>query len=135
MGAMSKMKGPILGGAAIAAGVMLMAPSTSSQARPIEGVSGGRNMSYEDMGPPSGSSMKPPPPGANISPKVYDMGGGGQTTRANIRMRVNDLNPSSRNFMRSARELSAGGNVNIRTRDDRSILDAHSLANKIHERL
>jgi hypothetical protein len=133
--ALSKAKGPALVGGAIAAGAMLMAPSISGVLKQREGVGGGRDLRYDDLGPPAGATMNPPPPGPNISPKVYDTGGVRPTTRANIRMRINDLDSSSRDFMRSARELSNGGNVSIRTRDDRSLLDSRSLASKIHERL
>lgn len=133
MGALNKAKKPILIGAAAAAGIMLMAPAMSGRIK--EGPGGGRNMSSEDFGPPGGQGMMPPPPRQNIAPRVYDLGSGRQTSHANIRMRVNDLNRSSRNFMQSAREMSNGGQVHIRTRDDRSALDARMLANKIQERL
>jgi len=126
---------PLLAGAGIAAGVMLMAPSTSGTLRSPEGSSAGRGMTPDDYGPPGGQGMLPPPPGMNASPRAYDLGGGKMTSHANIRMRINDLDSSSRDFMRSARQLSNGGQVNIRTRDDRSILDPRMLANKIHERL
>ena len=63
------------------------------------------------------------------------MGGAQMSSRANINMSLGDANASSRDFMRHARDLSNGGNVRIRTIDDRSILDSQSLANKIHERL
>lgn len=134
-GAVKRAKKPLLAGAGVAAGIMAMAPSTAGVLRTPEGPSAGRNMPPDDYGPPAGMPMNPPQPGMNASPRAYDIGSGKRSSHANIRMRVNDLNSSSRSFMRSARELSSGGNVNIRTRDDRSILDPQMLANKIHERL
>ncbi len=133
--AVKKAKGPMLIGAAAAAGIMLMAPSTSGVIRPIEGPQGGRNLDVSRFGPPSGEPMRPPPPRMNNSPRAYELSSGNQISRANIRMRLNDLNPSSRDFMRSARELANGGQVNIKARDDRSALDPRQLASKIHERL
>jgi hypothetical protein len=69
------------------------------------------------------------------SPKVYDMSGIKTSSRANIKMSMSDLDRTSSDFMRQARELAANSNVRIRTTDDRSILDPQRLANKIHERL
>jgi hypothetical protein len=135
MGALGKAKKPIMAGAAIAAGIMLMAPPVSGRIGSGEGARGGGGMSSDSFGPSGGEGMLPPPPRPNIAPKVYDMGSGRQTTRANIRMHVNDLDRSSRDFMQSARELSNGGQVHIRARDDRAALDPRMLANKIQERL
>lgn len=126
---------PLLAGAGLAAGIMLMSPSTASTVRNPEGVDGGRNLDPESYGPPGGLEMNPPTPRMNMSPKIYDSGGGRPVSHANIRMRTNDLDSSSSNFMRSARQLSNGSSVNIKTRDDRSMLDPRSLASKIHERL
>jgi hypothetical protein len=112
-----------------------MAPSTSGTLRTPEGTNAGRGMTPDNYGPPGTQGFSPPPPRMNNSPRVYDIGGSRMTSHANIRMRVSDLNFSSRNFMRSARQLTDGGRVNIRTRDDRSILDPRRLADKIHERL
>jgi len=135
-GAISRAKKPLLAGLGVAGGVMLMAPGVSgSIGSTPEGTSAGRGMMPDDYGAPSGPGMNPPSPGMNNAPRVYDIGSGNKTSHANIRMRTNDLNSSSRDFMRSARQLSSGGQVNIKTKDDRSILDPRSLANKIHERL
>ena len=133
--AFTKAKKPILAGAALAAGIMLAAPSTAGELRNPEGANAGRNMDPDYGMPPGGDGMYIPPARMNVSPKVYDIGGGRSVSHANIRMRTNDLDSSSGDFMRSARQLSNGGNVNIRTRDDRSALDTRMLANKIHERL
>lgn len=135
LSAVKKAKAPLMVGAAAAAGIMLMAPSTSGVLRKPEGVAGGRNMPPEDYGPPNGGPMQPPPAGPNRSPRIYDVGSGNRTSHANIRMRINDLDSSSRDFMASARSLSEGSGVRINARDDRSILDPRSLAGKIHERL
>jgi len=145
LSAINRAKKPMLAGLGIAAGVMLMAPSTAGVLRNPEGANGGRGMMPDDYGAPSGPSASPNnpdwkinyqmPPQMNASSRIYDIGSGSKTSHANIRMRVNDLNSSSRDFMASARQLSDGGNVNIRTRDDRSALDPRMLANKIHERL
>jgi hypothetical protein len=133
--ALNKAKGPILAGMGLAAGIMLAAPTTAGVLRNPESANAGRNLDADYMVPPGSEGMHVPQPGMNMSPKVYDMGSGKSVSRANIRMRTNDLDASSGDFMRSARQLSEGGSVNIRTRDDRSILDPRSLANKIHERL
>jgi hypothetical protein len=135
LSAVKKAKAPLMVGAAAAAGIMLMAPSTSGVLRKPEGAAGGRNMPPEDYGPPNGGPMQPPPAGPNRSPRTYDIGSGNRTSHANIRMRINDLDSSSRDFMASARALSDGSGVRINARDDRSILDPRSLAGKIHERL
>ena len=134
-GAIKRAKKPLLAGAGLAAGIMALAPSTAGVLRNPEGPNAGQNMSMDDYGPPSGPPMNPPNPGMNASPRAYDIGSEKRSSHANIRMRVNDLNSSSRDFMNSARQLSNGGNVNIRTRDDRSLLDPRMLASKIHERL
>lgn len=134
-GALGRASKPLLAGAGLAMGIMMMAPSTSGIMRNPEGSNSGRNLSPDTYGPSGGEGMSVPAPGMNMSPKIYDSGGGRPMSHANIRMRVNDLNSSSSGFMQSARQLSNGGNVNIRTRDDRSMLDPRSLANKVHERL
>jgi hypothetical protein len=135
MGALSKSKKPLLVAGAVAAGVMLMSPSISGSIGSGESPKGGRGMTSDSFGPPGGQGMSPPPPRPNLAPRIYDTGGVRQTSRANIRMRTNDLNNSSRDFMQSARELSNGSNIHIRARDDRSALDPQSLANKIGDRL
>lgn len=129
-----KAKKPLLLGAAAAAGVMLMAPSTAGSIRATRTTTGGgKNFTPEDLGPPSGVGLNPPSPGQNISPRVYDTGGARQTSRASIRMRLNDLESNSGDFMGSVRSL--GGKVRMQTSDDRSALDSRMLASKIHERL
>jgi hypothetical protein len=133
--AVKKGKAPILIGSTIAAGVMLSAPSISGTIAPTEGPNGGRNLSPDDLGPPRGLEMNAPPPQIMESPKVYDMSGLQVASRANIRMSMSDANRSSRDFMRHASVLARGGNVRIRTHDDREALNPHRLANKIHERL
>jgi len=135
LSAAGRAKKPLLAGLGVAAGIMLMAPSTAGVMRNPEGANSGRNVDFENPDYVGGHPMNPPSPGMNMSPKIYDMGGGRRTSHANIRMRTDDLNSSSDDLMRSARQLSNGGSVNIRTKDDRSILDANSLARKIHERL
>jgi len=135
MSAVKKGSKPLMVGAAAAAGIMLMSPSTSGVLRKPEGSAGGRNMPPEDYGPPNGGPIQPPPPGPNRSPRTYDIGSGNRTSHANIRMRINDLDSSSRDFMASARALSDGSGVRINAKDDRSILDPRLLASKIHERL
>jgi hypothetical protein len=128
-----KAKAPLLMGAAAAAGIMLMAPGTAGVLRMPEGPAGGANVTPEDIGPPGGPGLNPPPPRQNIAPRVYDIGSGRETNYANIRMRVDDLDSNSRDFMSSVR--SFGGNTRIQTSDDRSVLDPRLLAKKIHERL
>ena len=136
MNVIKRAKKPLLAGVGIATGVMLMAPAVSGTiGGGPEGPNAGRGMIPDDYGPPGSQGINPPLPGMNASPRLYDIGGGKMTSRANIRMRINDLDSSSRDFMRSARQVSDGGRVNIRTKDDRSILDPRMLANKIHERL
>jgi hypothetical protein len=136
LGALSKAKAPALVGAAIGAGMMLSAPSVSGALQaPREGPAGGRNINNIDLGPPAGVGVNPPPPRIMVSPKAYDMGGIKMSSRANIRMSMPDAQQSGGDFMRNARTLASGGNVRVRTTDDREALSPHRLANKIHERL
>ena len=135
LGTLKAAKGPLMIGAAAAAGIMLMAPSTAGVIRPAEGANAGRNLNNETLDVPSGMRVGPPPPGPNVSPKVYDSGGVRRTNRANINIQMRDLEGSRKDFMRSASQLSNSGRVNIRTRDDRSSLDPRRLADKITERL
>ena len=128
VGALKKAGKPMLLGAAAAAGIAMMAPAISGRLK--AGADGGRNLP-----PGDDQGMSPPPPRPLTPPKAYDIGGGRTLNRATIRMRMNDLNNNSKDFMRSARALSASGNVNVNTRDDRSLLDPRMLASKIHERL
>ena len=128
-------KTPALIGAAIAAGVMLSAPSISgSMAMPREGARGGRSLNRESIGPPQGLRMNPPTR-IMSSPKVYEMTGIKTASRANIRMSMADADASSGAFMRHARLLAESGSTNIRTTDDRSVMNPQRLASKIHERL
>ena len=128
-------KAPLLVGAALAAGVMLSAPSVSGVMPGKEGPAGGMNMNMTDMGPPAGMGMAPPQPRVMASPKAYDMSGVKMSSRANIRMSMPDANNSSVDFMRQASQLANGGKVRVRTTDDRAALNPHRLASKIHERL
>ena len=125
----------LLVGAALAAGVMLSAPSVSGVMPGKEGPAGGMNMNMTDMGPPAGMGMAPPQPRVMASPKAYDMSGVKMSSRANIRMSMPDANNSSVDFMRQASQLANGGKVRVRTTDDRAALNPHRLASKIHERL
>lgn len=126
----------LLGGAAAAAGIMLMAPSVSGVVSNPNMSGGGSNLGEEEISPPpSGSGMTPPPPRPNSSPRIYDIGSSRPTTHANIRMRTNDFDSSYQDFMGKARSLSSSGRVNIKTEDNRHLLDPMSLASKIHERL
>lgn len=135
-GALKKAKGPAVIGAAIAAGIMLSAPSISGAIhQPKEGPAGGRHLGPDDLGPPVGQSMMPPSPRIMQSPRVYDMSGIKMASRANIRMSMADADSSSRDFMRHASTLARGGNVRVRTVDDRNATSPQRLANKIHERL
>jgi hypothetical protein len=136
LGALKKAKAPALIGAALGAGIMLSAPSVSGAiAAPREGPAGGRNLNNMDLGPPAGVGVNPPPPRIMSSPKVYDMSGIKMSSRANIRMSMPDANEAGGDFMRHAGALANGGNVRVRTTDDRSALSPQRLANKIHERL
>jgi len=136
LGALKKAKGPALIGTAIAAGVMMSAPSASGALhQPQEGPASGRNLRPDDLGPPAGLGMNPPSLRIMQSPRVYDMSGIQTASRANIRMSMPDANNSSRDFMRHASTLARGGNVRVRTVDDRNALSPHRLANQIHERL
>lgn len=136
LGALNKAKAPALIGAAIGAGIMLSAPSISGAIMaPREGPAGGKNLNSIDLGPPTGVGVNPPEPRIMASPKVYDMSGIKQSSRANIRMSMPDMERSGGDFMRNAGALANGGNVRIRTVDDRSTLSPQRLANKIHERL
>lgn len=131
---LSKTKGPAMIGLAAAAGVAMMAPSVSGTLK-TDGPRAGRNFTPDDLGPSGGPGIAPPQPRIMSSPKVYDMSRMKTSTRANIRMSFGDADSSSGSLMNRARNLSNNGNVNIRTMDDRSILDPQRLANKIHERL
>ena len=128
-------KAPLMIGAALAAGVMLSAPSVSGVMPMKEGPGGGKNMNMTDMGPPAGVGMAPPQPRVMSSPKAYDMSGVKMSSRANIRMSMPDASSSSVDFMRQASQLANGGKVRVRTTDDRAALNPHRLASKIHERL
>ena len=128
-------KKPLMIGAGAAAALMMIAPSTSGSIRPTDSPQGGRGVTADTMGPPTGTGMAPPPPGMMHSPRVYNMGGGSRVSHANIRTRLGDFNSSSRDFMQSARQLSNGGHVNISVNDNRHILDPRRLAEKIEERL
>ena len=134
LNALKRNKKSMLIGGGIAAGLMFMAPATSGVIKPTTS-GGGEFLGEEDISPAYGLSMNPPPPRQNRSPRIYDIGSGRPTTHANIRMRMDDLNSSSRDFMSSAREMSQGGNVNIEARDNRLVTDPYLLASKIHERL
>lgn len=128
-----RVKGPAIVGGAIAAGIMLAAPSISGAIpTPSEG---GGNVTADDLGPPEGIGMDPPRPQIMESPKVYDMSGMTTSSRAKIRMSMSDADQSGREFMRHAGALANGASVRIKTIDDRSALSPHRLANKIHERL
>jgi hypothetical protein len=127
-------KGLLIGGG-IAAGLMFMAPSVSGSIANPNQSGGGRNLGEEELLPKGGPPMSPPPPGPNRSPRLYDVSGGRPTTHANIRMKMDDFNSSSQDFMESARSIAAGNRVNIRTQDNRQVTDPIMLANKIHERL
>lgn len=132
LGAIKANKKPLLYGAAAAAGLMLMAPSISGSI-PGGGSKAAMGLSPDDLREKtqmSGKGMMPPPQRMNASPRVYDIGSEKPNYRANIRTRTSDFNSSS--FTKDARSM--GGNTNIRTRDDRSILDPRRLAQKIHER-
>jgi hypothetical protein len=133
--ALSKAKAPLMIGAAVAAGVMLAAPSVSGAIPNKEGPAGGRNLGFSDLGPPAGMGMSPPAARIMASPKAYDMSGIKTSSRANIRMSMPDADRASPDFMRQARTLAAGSNVRVRTVDDRHALNPHRLASKIHERL
>jgi len=134
--ALRSAKVPAMIGGAVAAGVMLSSPSTSgSLSTGREGARSGRNMGPGDMGPPRGVKVNPPQPRIMASPKTYDMTGIGSSSRANINMSMSDADSSSSAFMRQVRMLSESGSANIRTSDDRNVLNAQRLANKIHERL
>ncbi len=136
LGALSKAKAPALIGAAIGAGMMLAAPSVSGALMaPREGPAGGRHLDAGNLGPPAGVGVSAPPPRIMTSPKAYDMSGIKMSSRANIRMSMPDAEQSGGDFMRHASTLASGGNVRVRTTDDRSALSPHRLANKIHERL
>lgn len=136
LGALKKAKAPALIGAAIGAGMMLSAPSVSGAIMaPREGPAGGKNLNNIDLGPPAGVGVNPPEPRIMESPKVYDMSGIQMSSRANIRMSMPDANQAGSDFMRHAGALASGGNVRVRTVDDRSALSPQRLANKIHERL
>lgn len=133
--ALKAAKGPLIAGAAVAAGVMMAAPSVSGAMPYKEGAAGGQNMRFSDMGPPSGVGMSPPAPRIMSSPKAYDMSGVKMSSRAKIRMSMPDADNSGADFMRQASELANGGNVRVRTTDDRAVLSPQRLASKIHERL
>jgi hypothetical protein len=121
-------------GTAIAAGVMMAAPSISGSMPLKEGPAGGKNLSYNDLGPPAGLGMAPPAPRIMASPKAYDMSGVKMSSRANIRMSMPDAD-SNAGFRRQAADLANGSRVRIRTTDDRDALNPQRLASKIHERL
>lgn len=131
---LGKAKGPAAIGLAAAAGIAMMAPSVSGSLK-TEGSRGGKNFVPSDLGPTGGPGINPPQPRIMSSPKVYDMGGMRSSSRANIRMSLGDANSSSESLMSRVRDMANNGSVNLRTIDDRSVLDAHSLASKIHERL
>jgi hypothetical protein len=136
LGALKKAKGPAILGMAIGAGMMLSAPSISGAiTAPKEGPAGGKHLNHDDLGPPAGVGVNPPTPRIMSSPKAYDMSGIKLSSRANIRMSMPDANRASNDFMQHASTLASGGNVRVRTVDDRSALSPHRLANKIHERL
>lgn len=121
-------------GAAAAAGIMFMAPSTSGVIRPVQtATAGGANLSEEDISPEGFMQMNPPPPRPNRSPRNYEVSGGRPTTHANIKLHMEDLDSSSRDFMSHAQQL--GGRVNITSIDNRHVTDPVLLASKIHERL
>lgn len=127
--AIGKNKKYLLGGAAAAAGIMLMAPSISGAlpaGSPARGLSPDEIGNIPDL---SGRGMSIPPNRMNLSPSVYDIGNK-PLYHANINTRINDLDSSS--FVKDTNSM--GGNSNIRTRDDRSILNPRRLAEKIHER-
>lgn len=133
--ALSKSRTPIIAGAAIAAGIMMAAPSISGSIGTREGVNGGRMMKPESLGVPDGMSMNAPPPRIMASPKAYDMSGIKTSSHAKIKMSMSDAESSSGTLMQQARMLSQSGNTKITTRDDRSALSPQRLANKIQERL
>lgn len=131
--ALSENKRFALAGVAIAAGIGLLAPSISgSIPGNTMGPNGGRNLNIDSMGPPGGLEMNPPQARIQRSPEVHSIS---PSSRANISMSLNDSNESSDLIMRNAQRLAESGKVNIRTIDDRSALDSHMLARKIHERL
>jgi hypothetical protein len=125
-------KKPILIGAAAAVGIAALSPSVSGVLRPVTPVPNKRREITAEHITPEGPPMNPPEPGPNIAPRVYDFGGGDESIRANIRTRINDLQQSE-NFMDKVKGF--GGQSSLRIKDDRSVLDPHLLANKIHERL
>lgn len=130
--ALSTNKKYALAGVAIAAGIGLMAPSISGSIPNPEGVSGGRNLKTDDMGPPNGLQMNAPQPRIQRSPEIHSIN---ESSRANINMSLHDYDNNSDLIMANAKRLAEGGKVNIKTIDDRSALDSHMLARKIHERL
>jgi len=135
LNAVKRNKKGLLVGGAVAAGLMFMAPSVSGVIRNPNQSGGGMNLGEEELMPGGGQPMSPPPPRPNRSPRIYDVSGGRPTTHANIRMRMDDFTPSSRDFMASAGAMSSNNRVNINTRDNRQVTDPIMLANKIHERL
>lgn len=132
---LSGSKGLVATGFAAATAITAMAPSISGTLDPTPDGGGAKGISPDTLGPPQGMGMNPPEPRIMTSPKVYDMGGMQAGSRGKIRMSLNDTDNMSMKMTRRINDLSNNGNVNIRTIDDRSVLDSHLLANKIYERL
>lgn len=132
--ALGRNKLPILAGLGAAAGIALMAPAVTGTLNP-EGPAGGKNLSGQDVIPPSAPPMNPPEPRIMRSPQVHSVSGNKTANRANIRMSYRDANASSGEFRRFTSDLSKNGNIRVRSIDDRSVLDPQRLADKIHERL
>ena len=133
VGALKAHGGKLGLGVAAAAGIMLMAPSGSGSIGPIEGPQGGRQFRDGDLGVADGVRHAPRPPNIT-SPVIHDISGIQTASRANIRMTLDDYE-NAPNLWSNLSNLGSGGNVNVRTTDDREALDPRRLAGKIHERL
>lgn len=129
---LKKGKKPMLIGAAAAAGLMLMAPSTSGALRPNTTINAGRGLKEDDIVVPSGEGVPVPPPRPNLSPRIYTDSGANEAVRANINMHINDLDNAD-GFVRNINRL--GGHTSVRYRDDRRVTDPRQLASRISERL
>jgi hypothetical protein len=124
-------KWPLLAGAAVAGGLMLLAPSGAGQ---VPYTAPPRKEFKEDsVDIPNGGGISIPPSRMNNSPTVYDMGMA--STNSTLQMSSADLGRSNRGFSNSVNGLAGGGRGRITVRDDRSALDPNQLANHIYERL
>jgi hypothetical protein len=132
---LSKNKGTALLGLAAAVGIASLSPSIAGRVPANrEGAAGGRNLSDDDLGPPMGPGLTPPPARIQESPSLYDMSGM-ESSRAGVRLSMNDSNMVAQQFGRHTGRLANNSNVRIRVEDNRSALSAHSLAQQISERL